>query len=48
MQCPYSKPYQKSGVIDEAITQVGRKIVVDADLALELAKKAGNIRIRQN
>lgn len=30
---------QRSGVIDSAISRVGRKIVVDADLALELAKK---------
>lgn len=29
---------KSSGKIDEAITQVGRKIVVDADLALELAR----------
>ena len=27
--------------LDAAITQVGRKIVVDVELALELAKKAG-------
>lgn len=45
---PTANRIKKSGVIDEAITQVGRKIVVDADLALKLAKKAGNIRIRQN
>ena len=31
---------KRSGVIDAAITQVGRKIVVDADLALELAANA--------
>jgi hypothetical protein len=29
---------KKSGVIDGAITQVGRTIVVDMDLALQLAK----------
>ena len=28
---------KQSGKIDRAITQVGRKIIVDADLALELA-----------
>ena len=28
---------KKSGVIDKAITQVVRKIVIDADLALQLA-----------
>lgn len=31
---------KSSGKIDEAITQVGRKIVVDADLALELARES--------
>lgn len=30
---------KNSGKIKKAITQVGRKIVVDADLALELFKK---------
>jgi hypothetical protein len=30
---------KKSGVIDEAITQVGRTIVVDVNLALRLAGK---------
>ena len=31
-----------SGKIDKAITQIGRKIIVDAELALELAgKKTG-------
>ena len=29
---------KKSGIIDEAITQVNRKILVDADLALQLVK----------
>ena len=29
---------KKSGAIDEAITQVGRTIVVDAELALQLAR----------
>ena len=28
-----------SGRIDKAIIQIGRKIIVDADLALELARK---------
>ena len=32
---------KKSGVIDGAIVQTGRKIVIDADLALELAGKNG-------
>ena len=35
---------KKSGVIDSAITQVGRKIVVDSELALSLAKEAGAIK----
>ena len=38
---PTANRIKKSGVIDAAITQVGRKIVVDVELALELAKKAG-------
>ena len=29
---------KKSGVIDEAISQTGKKIVIDADRALELCK----------
>ena len=37
---PTANRIKKSGVIDAAITQVGRKIVVDDELALELAKKA--------
>ena len=32
---------KKSGVIDAAITQVNRKITVDSELALSLAKEAG-------
>ncbi|MFR9553196.1 MAG: DUF3853 family protein [Rikenellaceae bacterium] len=33
---------KKSGKIDRAITQIGRKIIVDAELALELAgRKTG-------
>ncbi len=35
---------KKSGIIDPAIKQVGRKIVVDAPLALELASKKRNRR----
>ena len=38
---PTANRIKKSGVIDPAITQVARKIVVDVELALELAKKAG-------
>lgn len=35
---PTANRIKKSGVIDKAITQVGRKIVVDAEMAIELAK----------
>ena len=38
---------KKSGIIDKAITQIGRKIVVDADLALSLAKESGGIHIKE-
>ena len=31
---------KRSGIIDAAITQIGRKIIVDADMALALAKEA--------
>jgi hypothetical protein len=34
---PTANRIKKSGKIDRAITQIGRKIIVDADLALELA-----------
>lgn len=32
---------KKSGIIDDAITQVKRKILVDANLALQLVKESG-------
>ena len=32
---------KNSGIIDDAITQVQRKILVDADLALQLVKESG-------
>jgi DNA invertase Pin-like site-specific DNA recombinase len=35
---PTANRIKKSGKINAAITQVGRKIIVDADLALQLAK----------
>ena len=39
---PTANRIKKSGKINRAITQVGRKIIVDADLALELAgRKTG-------
>jgi hypothetical protein len=34
---PTANRIKKSEKIDRAITQIGRKIIVDADLALELA-----------
>ncbi len=41
---PTANRIKKSGVIDAAISQIGRKIVVDADLALALAKEAGTVK----
>lgn len=39
---PTANRIKQSGKIDEAITQIGRKIIVDAELALELAgRKTG-------
>lgn len=39
---PTANRIKQSGKIDKAITQVGRKIIVDAELALELAgRKSG-------
>ena len=39
---PTANRIKKSGKIDKAITQIGRKIIVDVELALELAgKKSG-------
>ncbi len=35
---PTANRIKKSGKINQAITQIGRKIIVDADLALKLAK----------
>ncbi len=39
---PTANRIKKSGVINRAVTQIGRKIIVDAELALELAgRKTG-------
>lgn len=38
---PTASRIKASGVIDGAITQVKRKIIVDVDKAIELAKSAG-------
>ena len=37
---PTANRIKRSGIIDDAITQIGRKIIVDADMALALAKEA--------
>lgn len=44
---PTANRIKKSGIIDAAIAQVGRKIVVDAELALTLAKEARTIKINK-
>ena len=42
---PTANRIKQSGKINRAITQVGRKIIVDAELALELAgRKTGGRR----
>lgn len=42
---PTANRIKQSGKIDKAITQIGRKIIVDSDLALELAgRKTGGRR----
>ena len=38
---PTANRIKRSGIIDDAITQVNRKILVDADLALQLVKESG-------
>ncbi len=38
---PTANRIKHSGIINDAITQVGRKIVIDGDKALVLAKAAG-------
>ena len=37
---PTANRIKRSGVIDDAITQIGRKIIIDAEKALALAKAA--------
>ena len=37
---PPANRIKRRGIIDAAITQIGRKIIVDADMALALAKEA--------
>ena len=43
---PTANRIKKSGVIDDAITQIDRQIVIDGNLALELAKKAVTIKVK--
>ena len=43
---PTTNRIKKSGMIDDAITQIDRQIVIDDNLALELAKKAGTIKVK--
>lgn len=40
---PTASRIKKSGIIDDAITQINRKIIVDVDKALELAAKVGRL-----
>ena len=43
---PTANRIKRSGKIDRAITQIGRKIIVDAELALELAgRKTGGRKV---
>lgn len=39
---------KKSGVINKAISQVGRKIIIDADLALELLNSSRKSNLRKH
>lgn len=41
---PTANRIKKSGKINAAITQVGRKIIIDADYALELAQDKGSYK----
>ena len=41
---PTANRIKKSGVINDAITQVGRKIIIDGDMALALVKANGGHR----
>lgn len=37
---PTALKIKKSGIIDGAISQVGKKMIIDADLALELSRNS--------
>ena len=43
---PTANRIKRSGIIDDAITQIGRKIIVDADMALALAKGAESAKTK--
>jgi len=43
---PTANRIKRSGIIDDAITQIGRKIIVDADMALALAKEAESAKTK--
>lgn len=44
---PTANRIKKSSIIDAAISQIGRKIVIDTELALKLANEAGTIKINK-
>ena len=44
---PTANRIKRSGIIDAAITQIGRKIIIDADMALALAKEAEDNKQKQ-
>ena len=41
---PTANRIKRSGIIDDAISQVGRKIVIDANMALKLVADAKRVR----
>lgn len=43
---PTANRIKRSGIIDAAITQIGRKIIIDADMALALAKEAESAKTK--
>ena len=45
---PTANRIKRSGIIDAAITQIGRKIIVDADLALQLVKESENNKDKED
>ena len=44
-----AKRLKKSGIINDAIIQNGRKIIVDSEMALDLIRKSNNVgRLKDN